>query len=68
MIDVFVQLGVDVGLQDVLEDAEVAGVWANVADDPELCSFHLPGRVRRGPLQLAIASAGQAPFVVLWPR
>ncbi len=48
----------------VFGDAEKAGVWANVADDPELCSFHLPARVRRGPLQLAIGSAGEAPFVV----
>ncbi len=48
----------------VFSDANDAGVWVNVADDPELCSFHLPGRVRRGPLQLAIASAGQAPFAV----
>jgi len=45
-------------------DAEEAGVWCNVADDPELCSFHLPARVRRGPLQIAIGSAGEAPFVV----
>jgi len=48
----------------IFNDAEGAGVWVNVADDPELCAFHLPGRVRRGPLQLAIGSAGQAPFVV----
>ena len=48
----------------VFSDADGTGVWVNVADDPELCSFHLPGRVRRGPLQLAIASAGEAPFVV----
>jgi uroporphyrin-III C-methyltransferase / precorrin-2 dehydrogenase / sirohydrochlorin ferrochelatase len=48
----------------VAEDAKAAGVWANVADDPELCSFHLPARVKRGAFQLAIASAGGAPFVV----
>jgi len=48
----------------VFRDAEGAGVWCNVADDPELCSFHLPARVRRGPLQIAIGSAGEAPFVV----
>ena len=48
----------------VFNDANDAGIWVNVADDPELCSFHLPGRVRRGPLQIAIASAGQAPFAV----
>jgi uroporphyrin-III C-methyltransferase/precorrin-2 dehydrogenase/sirohydrochlorin ferrochelatase len=48
----------------VFRDAEEAGVWCNVADDPELCSFHLPARIRRGPLQIAIGSAGEAPFVV----
>lgn len=46
----------------VFEDADAAGIWANVADDPELCSFHLPARVRRGELQLTISSSGEAPF------
>ncbi|MBW2526685.1 MAG: bifunctional precorrin-2 dehydrogenase/sirohydrochlorin ferrochelatase, partial [Deltaproteobacteria bacterium] len=50
--------------RQVYEDAKAARAWVNVADDPERCSFHLPARVRRGPLQLAIASAGEAPFVV----
>jgi len=48
----------------VFRDAEEAGVWANVADDPEICSFHLPARVRRGALQIALGSAGEAPFAV----
>jgi uroporphyrin-III C-methyltransferase/precorrin-2 dehydrogenase/sirohydrochlorin ferrochelatase len=48
----------------VFEDADRAGIWVNVADDPELCSFHLPSRMRRGALQIAVASAGEAPFVV----
>jgi siroheme synthase-like protein len=48
----------------VSEDAAAAGVWVNVADDPALCTFHLPARVRRGSLQLSIASAGESPFVV----
>ena len=47
----------------VFEEAELAGIWANVADDPEYCSFHLPARVRRGSFQLAVASGGEAPFV-----
>lgn len=50
--------------RQVHADARAAGVWVNVADEPELCSFQLPARVRRGSLELAIASAGQAPFAV----
>jgi uroporphyrin-III C-methyltransferase/precorrin-2 dehydrogenase/sirohydrochlorin ferrochelatase len=46
----------------VFTDAEAAGIWVNVADDPELCSFYLPARVRRGPLELAIGTGGRAPF------
>ncbi len=48
----------------VYRDADEAGIWCNVADDPEFCAFHLPARVRRGPLQLALGSAGEAPFVI----
>jgi uroporphyrin-III C-methyltransferase/precorrin-2 dehydrogenase/sirohydrochlorin ferrochelatase len=48
--------------RQVFEDAEKAGIWVNVADDPPLCTFHLPARVRRGPLEVAIASGGHAPF------
>lgn len=46
----------------VFEDAHAAGIWANVADDPELCSFHLPARIRRGELQVTVSSSGAAPF------
>ena len=48
----------------VFRDASEAGIWVNVADVPDNCSFHLPARIRRGPLQLAIGSAGEAPFAV----
>jgi uroporphyrin-III C-methyltransferase/precorrin-2 dehydrogenase/sirohydrochlorin ferrochelatase len=48
----------------VSDDTREAGGWVNVADVPELCTFHLPARVRRGGLELAVASGGQAPFVV----
>lgn len=50
--------------RQVYDDARGAGVWVNVADDPPLCTFQLPARVRRGDLQIAISSAGEAPFVV----
>ena len=48
----------------VAEDARRRGAWVNVADDPDTSSFHLPARVRRGPLQLALGSRGEAPFVI----
>jgi uroporphyrin-III C-methyltransferase/precorrin-2 dehydrogenase/sirohydrochlorin ferrochelatase len=50
--------------RQVYADARGAGIWVNVADDPGLCTFHLPSRLRRGALQLCVASAGEAPFVV----
>jgi uroporphyrin-III C-methyltransferase/precorrin-2 dehydrogenase/sirohydrochlorin ferrochelatase len=46
----------------VFEDAKASGVWVNVADDPQLCTFHLPARLLRGTLQLAVSTAGEAPF------
>ena len=50
--------------RQVFNEARGAGIWVNVADDPELCSFHLPARVVRGDLQLTVSSNGNAPFVV----
>ncbi len=50
--------------RQVHDDAVAARVWVNVADEPELCTFQLPARVRSGPLELAISSGGQAPFAV----
>ncbi len=50
--------------RQVFEEGTAAGVFVNVADDPELCSFHLPARVRRGRLELTVASGGGAPFLV----
>jgi uroporphyrin-III C-methyltransferase / precorrin-2 dehydrogenase / sirohydrochlorin ferrochelatase len=50
--------------RQVHADAEAAGVWVNVADVPTLCSFQVPARLRRGALELAVASAGEAPFAV----
>jgi uroporphyrin-III C-methyltransferase/precorrin-2 dehydrogenase/sirohydrochlorin ferrochelatase len=48
----------------VFGEAQQAGIWVNVADEPSLCTFHLPARVQRGAMQVAVASDGGAPFVV----
>lgn len=50
--------------REIAEACEVSGILVNVADDPDSGSFHLPARVQRGPLQIAVASTGQAPFAV----
>jgi precorrin-2 dehydrogenase/sirohydrochlorin ferrochelatase len=46
----------------VAADAAAAGVLANVADEPRGGSFYLPAQVRRGRLQVNIATEGGAPF------
>jgi uroporphyrin-III C-methyltransferase/precorrin-2 dehydrogenase/sirohydrochlorin ferrochelatase len=50
--------------RQVYEDAHAAGIWVNAADEPESCSFHLSARIQRDPLQLTVASGGEAPFAV----
>ena len=43
--------------------AEDRRIWANVVDDAELSSIHLPARVERGPVQIAISSGGGVPML-----
>ncbi len=50
--------------RQVYRDAKDCGIWVNVADDPQLCTFYLPARMKRGPMQLVIASTGLAPFAM----
>mgnify|MGYP002777995533 CR=1 FL=1 len=52
----------------VAREAEARRVWANVVDDAPRCSFQVPARVERGPLQVAISSRGEAPMLARWVR
>ena len=45
----------------VREEAERRGILCNAVDDPEHCNFFYPAIVRRGPLQIAISTAGNSP-------
>jgi precorrin-2 dehydrogenase / sirohydrochlorin ferrochelatase len=45
----------------VHSDAEARGVFVNVADVPELCTFILPAVVRNDPIAIAISTAGASP-------
>ena len=47
----------------VAEAADARRIWANVVDDAPLCSFQVPARIERGPLQIAISSGGGAPML-----
>lgn len=52
----------------VAREAEARRIWANVVDDTPRCTFQVPARVERGPLQVAISSRGEAPMLARWLR
>jgi precorrin-2 dehydrogenase / sirohydrochlorin ferrochelatase len=52
----------------VFADANERGVFCNVADVPELCSFILPAIHRRGPIAVAVSTGGASPALAQWLR
>ena len=52
----------------IAAEAAKRTIWANVVDDAEASSFHVPARVERGALQIAISSGGAAPMLSRWVR
>lgn len=53
--------GVDAVNESVFREAEARGIPCNAVDEPERCHFYYPAVVRRGPLQIAISTAGLSP-------
>lgn len=47
----------------VAEAAAARGILANVVDDAARSSVHIPARLKRGPLQIAISSGGAVPVL-----
>lgn len=52
----------------VFRDCELAGVLVNAADDVEACRFFVPSILRRGPVTVAVSTAGTSPFLAGWIR
>ncbi|MGD0381660.1 MAG: bifunctional precorrin-2 dehydrogenase/sirohydrochlorin ferrochelatase [Acidimicrobiales bacterium] len=59
----------DAAVDDAVHrDAQSAGVWVNVADDPARCSFVLPAVGRDGTVSIAVSTAGASPALAGWLR
>ncbi len=47
----------------IFRQAQRDGILCNCVDEPDRCDFYYPAVVRRGPLQIAISTSGQAPIL-----
>lgn len=52
----------------VSEEAQKRQILCNVVRDRPLCDFYYPAVVRRGPLQIAISTAGHSGALAQWLR
>jgi siroheme synthase-like protein len=52
----------------IFADANERRIFCNVADVPHLCSFILPALHRRGPITVAVSTAGASPALAQWLR
>jgi precorrin-2 dehydrogenase / sirohydrochlorin ferrochelatase len=52
----------------VFADANERGIFCNVADVPDRCSFILPAIHRRGPIAVAVSTDGASPALAQWLR
>lgn len=49
--------------RQVAQDCKRMGIWVNVVDQPDLCSFHVPAVMRRGMLSISVSTAGASPLL-----
>lgn len=47
--------------QEIVKEADVAGIFVNVITDPDSCSFQVPAMFRQGDLLITVATGGASP-------